>query len=326
MVCLEPPCCSACGNAAAPRAPLVNDMQVPCMAGGGTGQRGPPLLIRCPPGIRGSAGANCATHGLCPPVCDRRQSQVSRGAQLLVPYLPGRPPLRPGNSAGSSFSCTKAVKCALLPLTCPAQIPGGLPPSQLHHPQVLPGGQLSCPLTCLCWQPGMTQWAELPLLPDAQLPITSLPPPLLPHSPTCTQLLETYKQLLARKREQLTQAKQRLESGVDKITLVGRLRPGCGCAFYPVMPVISGTLWLVGWPWQPTRPRVLSAPAGVSSCRGPAEEPPRGADYCGGKEGQNTGAVERMGAAGVPTCLAAQCCRSRVKLPPPMAHGAAGAH
>lgn len=36
----------------------------------------------------------------------------------------------------------------------------------------------------------------------------------------CAQLLETFKQLLARKREQLMQAKQRLESGVDKITLV----------------------------------------------------------------------------------------------------------
>lgn len=117
MVCLESPCCSACGNAAAPKAPLVNDMQVPCMAGGGTGQRGPPLLIRCPPGIRGSAGANCATHGLCPPVCDRRQPQVSRGAQLLAPYHPGRPNLRPGNSAGSSFSCTKC--CQVCP-SCPS--------------------------------------------------------------------------------------------------------------------------------------------------------------------------------------------------------------
>ena len=35
------------------------------------------------------------------------------------------------------------------------------------------------------------------------------------------ELISLYKQLLASKREQLRQAKQRLESGVDKITLVG---------------------------------------------------------------------------------------------------------
>lgn len=44
---------------------------------------------------------------------------------------------------------------------------------------------------------------------------------MTPHPPSShMQLLETYKQLLARKREQLTQARQRLESGVDKITSV----------------------------------------------------------------------------------------------------------
>ena len=35
------------------------------------------------------------------------------------------------------------------------------------------------------------------------------------------ELISLYKQLLASRREQLAQAKQRLESGVDKITLVG---------------------------------------------------------------------------------------------------------
>jgi len=35
------------------------------------------------------------------------------------------------------------------------------------------------------------------------------------------EFISTYKQLLEKKRGQLTQAKQRLESGVDKITSVG---------------------------------------------------------------------------------------------------------
>ena len=43
------------------------------------------------------------------------------------------------------------------------------------------------------------------------------------------ELISLYKQLLASKREQLAQAKQRLESGVDKITLVGLGLPLAGC-------------------------------------------------------------------------------------------------